>query len=172
LGLWTTTQPQIIFGKEKHCKRIDMLKKVNPHYFWKKRPDELQIRERINQFMTLISQKNFESANDLCPPSAPEYESSSAKKLLENLFFNMEGMDEEFYGRKTLVKEDLDSWCLFITPPKDMNFELFGLKIYNDSGDVEANVYLGGVVSDITSIFTLSETIDGWILKFKIFKVM
>jgi hypothetical protein len=153
------------------------------YFIWSEaQPTKEQIKLHINEFLTAISQFNFDHAFYLCPVYT--YES---KKLIAdnsqapytansvaNMYDLIDGygyLDDHKKNHK-ISFFDFQSWCHHITPPKLVDYENVNLDVHSESGEVLANVHIDYQVTDITSIFSLVKEDSVWVLCFKMFKVL
>jgi hypothetical protein len=147
---------------------------------WQNRPTADQLHEHIDRFYAALQSGKLHEAFMLCPvftfrePDAPRNEEHDIRRAIEAMFDLVDG-----YGYFDELKEagmtesaDPTSWLKHITQvPK--NDEQFNLRVPKQTpGDVLANFYFRGEVTDITAIFDLRELAGAWRLSFKMLKVM
>lgn len=157
---------------------------------WQQRPTENEIEETIWQFMHFISHAEFNKAFEICPTyknqNAPtklrgkgwlpdSKDAAHVKMITDDLFETLKAygyLDNMSENQTIPQKDSLKTWCFHITSPVKDNLNQLGLSFPETTGDVEANTFIDGQVSDITSIFSLVDLGYGWVLAFKMFKVM
>jgi len=152
----------------------------NRYHQWSARPTPEQIKNQVNGFLKNISVGDFEKAFYLCPiytyrrPLIATFKNSSeVSRMLDQMFETIDSFHylDAFKNSSAIAISDRLSWCRYITPPEEVNYELLGLDIL-ESGDVEANVHIDKKVTSVTAIFNLLREKKKWLLAFKMFKIM
>ena len=135
------------------------------------RPSELEVRDHVEKFMQAIQAAEIARAFTLCPLYTfrdPLLVGADAVADIEN---TLEGMRQALVGYDYVTDDD-PVWLQHVTPPSRVAYEDLNLAVPEDGGDTLANVFVDDMVTDVTAIFSLHEDAGGWVLAFKMFKVM
>ena len=136
---------------------------------WGERPSEDEIKSRIDEFMRALQRADLVQAFALCPLEGVDVSDRAA--LFEYLSHAMFQFLDEAEGAQL---EEPHTWLRSLTPPSECSYEDFALEIDDDEdgGEVLANVYLNGEVSDITARYDLNKRSGRWLLTFENFDIM
>lgn len=149
---------------------------------WRARPNDEQIKVRINEFMTALAAADLQRSFQICP--CAEFDPSDHDAMFEHLEHSMylfigggyiwDGIDDGNGGRYgdgidvELTKPS--TWLSSVTPPAELAYEGLELAVVGD--EVLANVCLDGVVSEIACRYRLEEIDGQWRLAFESFDVL
>jgi hypothetical protein len=138
---------------------------------WPSRPDERTVRDHIDRFFRAVHDADLTRAIALCPIYTyrdplllgPDDEAGVAG-VRENI--------QDILGGYDYIDIDDEAWPTHVTPPSEVGYAQLGLVVPDDKGDVLANVFVDGEVTDVTAIFALVSAGGAWQLAFKMLKVM
>ncbi|NHZ41267.1 hypothetical protein [Massilia aquatica] len=168
-----------------------------PFKSWEKKPQIAELQEAVMQFMHCMSQGEFEKAFEVCPVydyanaalmsngkdvQREANDPAEVKIIVDDLFDTLDayGYLEDLDSTAPVpVKEDVTTWARYITTPGAGRFDEYELYLFDDDrlhvpdagGQVDACTFVRGEISDITTVFELTETDRGWFLNFKFMKV-
>lgn len=164
---------------------------------WDELPSKGQLKERIDAFLRAFHAADFDEAFRQCPPLVYEKDkgmilrpglaaAERAQHLSHAMFQAIDGQSAIEGKASGAVATKPETWCMFITPPKEVDYADLSLQFpggdddddgpddarAEEEGEVLANVHLEGEVTDITGRYSLMQHDGKWILAFENFDVM
>jgi hypothetical protein len=161
--------------------------KVKTYWTWDQIPGELEARDTMDSFMSLVSRGEFLQAITLCPVFAFVKKRRKPEGLILKPSARLakavaDAMKESMapYLEKLTDPKSQKEWFRHITPPSECDFKQFaffaqpipkGARGYIHN-DVSGKVYFDKKVTDITGLFTFVPLHKKWLLSYKMLKTM